>query len=77
MTRLAVQRTPNIWRHLYAGTSLAVTILLCTFVGIWVDRHWALKPWGTVLGAFVGIGAGLYNFLREFSNESQDPNRRP
>ena len=71
-----MQGSPNIWRHLYAGTSLAVTILLCTFAGVWIDRHWLLNPWGTVAGAFIGIGAGLYNFIREFSNESDDTNRR-
>jgi len=60
----------NIWRHFYAGTSLALTILLFTFAGIWVDRRWGVNPWGAVVGAFVGIGAGLYNFIREFANES-------
>jgi F0F1-type ATP synthase assembly protein I len=75
MTRLAVQGSPNIWRHLYAGTSLALTILLCTFVGVWIDRRWPCGPWGTVVGSFIGIGAGLYNFIREFSNESDDKNQ--
>lgn len=60
----------SIWRHLYAGTSLALTILLFTYVGIRVDRQWGLTPWGTLIGAFTGIGAGLYNFIREFTNES-------
>ena len=60
----------NIWRHLYAGTSLALTILLFTFAGIWIDRHWGIKPWGTLGGAFAGIGVGLYNFIREFLNVS-------
>jgi len=76
MTRLAVQGSPNIWRHLYAGTSLAITILLCTFSGVWVDRHWHWSPWGTIGGAFIGIAAGLYNFIREFSNESDDTSQR-
>lgn len=60
----------NLWRHLYSGTSLAITILLCTFLGIWVDRRWGISPWGTVVGAAVGIGAGLFNFIREFTNDS-------
>lgn len=58
----------TIWRHVYAGTSLAMTILLFTFAGIWLDRHWGYKPWGTVGGAFFGIGCGLYNFIREFKD---------
>jgi len=62
--------TSTIWRHVYAGTSLAATILFCTFVGIWVDKHWNCRPWGTLIGAFIGIGAGLYNFIREFLDDS-------
>jgi len=61
----------NIWRHVYAGTSLALTILLFTFGGIWVDRRFGTKPWGTLVGAFAGIGAGLYNFIREFGDANR------
>jgi F0F1-type ATP synthase assembly protein I len=61
----------SIWRHLYAGTSLALTILLFTFAGIWIDRHWNVKPFGTIGGAFFGIGMGLYNFIREFTQPSE------
>ena len=60
----------NIWRHLYAGTTLALTILLFTYVGIRIDRHWNAAPWGTLGGAFAGIGAGLYNFIKEFLSDS-------
>jgi F0F1-type ATP synthase assembly protein I len=63
--------SPNIWRHVYAGTSLALTILLLTFAGIWLDRHWGFKPWGTIGGAFIGIGVGLFNFIREFGDVNQ------
>jgi F0F1-type ATP synthase assembly protein I len=62
------QNSSTIWRHVYAGTSLALTILVYTFAGIWIDRFWAIKPWGTMAGAFIGIAVGLYNFIREFSN---------
>jgi len=61
-------------RFRIAGTSLALTILLFTFAGIWIDRHWGARPWGTVGGAFIGIGVGLYNFFREFSNASDNSN---
>jgi F0F1-type ATP synthase assembly protein I len=62
----------SVWRHLYAGTALALTILVGTFVGLWADRHWGIRPWGAVIGAFVGIGAGLYNFFKEFSSDAKD-----
>lgn len=59
----------NLWRHLYAGTALAMTVLVCLFAGVWVDRRWSTSPWGAVLGAAFGLGAGLYNFFREFAND--------
>ncbi len=65
----------NVWQHLYAGTTLAVTILVCVFVGIWADKKWDCKPWGTLIGATVGIGVGLYNFLQEFLSDEPPPSK--
>lgn len=67
---------PNLWRHVYAGTTLALTILGCIYVGYRVDRHWQTRPWGILVGAFFGIGVGLYNFLREFLNDETAANQR-
>ncbi len=64
------QKRASVWRHAYAGTSLALTILLCTYAGIQADRYWTIGPWGTLAGAIVGFAVGLFNFLREFSNGS-------
>ncbi len=36
----------SLWRHAYAGTSLAITILVCTYLGIQADRHWGINPSG-------------------------------
>ena len=55
---------------------MAITILLGTFAGVWIDRHWNFKPWGTLAGAFIGIGVGFYNFFREFSSEPDNTNQR-
>jgi F0F1-type ATP synthase assembly protein I len=72
MGQVPPDNSSAIWRHVYAGSSLAVTILICTFGGIWIDKHWNCRPWATLVGAFVGIGAGLYNFIREFTHDSTD-----
>ena len=64
-----MQSPPNIWRHLLAGTTLALTILLFIYIGMRADRRWNMSPWGVCVGAVVGIGIGLYNFLREFHDD--------
>ncbi len=43
------------------GASLAV----CTLVGWWVDHHWNTKPWGMLIGVFIGLIGGGYNFIRD------------
>jgi F0F1-type ATP synthase assembly protein I len=57
---------PNIWKHVYAGTTLALTVLIGIYAGIRVDRHFNSSPWGTLGGVAVGVGVGMYNFFREF-----------
>jgi F0F1-type ATP synthase assembly protein I len=46
------------------GIQLAATIVVCFFVGRWLDQVLNTAPWLMILGAFLGAGGGLYNFLR-------------
>ncbi len=46
------------------GTSLAVSVLLGVLVGRWADGHWGRRPLFTILGAMLGLVAGMYNFVR-------------
>ena len=49
------------WTYLSVGLEWAITILLCLFIGNYVDRKWDTSPWGVVLGSLIGIVAGFYN----------------
>jgi ATP synthase protein I len=46
------------------GTSLAITVLLGVLAGRWVDARWGTEPVFTLVGAVLGIGGGLYGFIR-------------
>ena len=48
------------------GTQLAVTLLLCFYIGYRLDAWKGTSPWFTLAGAFIGIIAGLYNFLKRY-----------
>jgi len=56
----------NVRTHLYAGTQLAVSVLLGFFIGYKLDQNFGTFPWLMLLGALGGIGLGLYSFLRMF-----------
>jgi F0F1-type ATP synthase assembly protein I len=66
---------PSPWRHVFAGSVLAITIVIGVLGGRWVDWvdvKFGMDPWGTLAGALLGIGAGFYNLWKEFMDE---PNR--
>lgn len=48
----------------YSGLGLqwALSVLLFTAVGWWLDGRLGVAPLFTILGAFVGGGAGFYSF---------------
>jgi len=46
------------------GVQLAATIVVCFFLGRWLDQVLNTTPWLMILGAFVGAGGGLYSFLK-------------
>jgi F0F1-type ATP synthase assembly protein I len=56
----------SAWQYASEGTQLAVTLLVCVYVGYKIDQHKGTQPWCLLIGAGVGLAAGLYNFLSRF-----------
>ena len=50
--------------YLGLGIQLAATIVVCFFLGRWLDQVLNTTPWLMILGAFLGAGGGLYSFLK-------------
>jgi F0F1-type ATP synthase assembly protein I len=57
------------WRHVFAGTVFAITLMVAVFGGLWCDHRWSISPWGTLAGAVVGFIVGIYNLMREFKDD--------
>jgi F0F1-type ATP synthase assembly protein I len=58
-------------RFLHLGWQLAITILLFTLGGYWLDSKYATQPWWTVTGATVGIIGALYSFIKTTIRQEQ------
>lgn len=50
----------------WGGTQLAVAVLAGLYVGHRIDARWGSDPWGLLAGGAVGLGVGLYTFLKPF-----------
>ena len=50
--------------YLGLGIQLAATIVVCFFIGRWLDQVLNTAPWLMIVGAFVGAAGGLYSFLK-------------
>ncbi|MDP2365120.1 MAG: AtpZ/AtpI family protein [Ignavibacteria bacterium] len=50
--------------YLGLGLQLAVTIVVMLLIGDWLDKKFGHKYLFTLIFAFVGISAGLYNMLK-------------
>jgi ATP synthase protein I len=46
------------------ATSIALEFALPPLLGAWADRAWGTGPWLTVLGAALGLAAGMVHVLR-------------
>jgi F0F1-type ATP synthase assembly protein I len=46
------------------GMQLAVTVTAMTFLGIWLDKKFNTSPILTIVCSFLGITAGMYNFIK-------------
>ena len=50
--------------YITLGLQFAITILLCLFLGRWVDAKLDTTPLFLLVGTFFGAGAGLYNLYK-------------
>jgi F0F1-type ATP synthase assembly protein I len=56
----------NPWAVAFgAGMELAVSVLLGVAAGRWADRKFGTEPWLVLAGTVLGIGLGLYFFIRQ------------
>lgn len=53
------------------GVQFVVAVLLCLFVGKWLDSRLGSGPLLTILGVFIGAGASMYAMYRKVFPASQ------
>ena len=46
------------------GVQLAVTVLVCFFLGRWLDSVFNTAPWLMIIGLALGVTGGFINFFR-------------
>ncbi len=62
---MATGSTFPAWiRHSGAGLELAGATAGLALAGYWVDGKFGTRPWGLLVGVFIGIVGGLYNLVR-------------
>jgi len=63
-----LKNTSNIYKevgpYMGMGFQLAATVAILVFIGIKLDEKTGKEPLFTLIFAFLGIGVGLYNFIR-------------
>jgi ATP synthase protein I len=63
-----LKNTSRIYRevgpYVGMGFQLAATVALLVFIGIWLDKKTGKDPLFTLIFAFLGVGVGLYNFIK-------------
>ncbi len=50
--------------YLTLGIQFAAALLICVFIGKWVDGRYDTAPAFTLVGGLLGIVAGFYHFLK-------------
>jgi F0F1-type ATP synthase assembly protein I len=59
------------------GVQFAVTILVCLFIGQWLDRKLGTTPWLLLSGVLLGAALGIWMMLRMARDaERKDADRR-
>ena len=54
----------DIAEYLGLGLQLAATVTVMVFLGLWLDGKFGTSPILTIVCAFFGVFAGMYNFIK-------------
>lgn len=54
------------------GLQFVVTILVCLFLGQWVDRKLGTTPWMLLVGVLLGAALGMWMMVRQARSLSDE-----
>jgi len=60
---------PSGQRAIGAGLTLAVSVGVFAYGGLWLDRQFGTKPWLLLLLVLLGILGGMLHLIREVAPE--------
>jgi hypothetical protein len=62
-------KQPMDWmQYSGVGIQMAVTMLLCLWLGSKAEELWGFpSPWGQLGGLFLGVFASIYNLIKSIS----------
>jgi F0F1-type ATP synthase assembly protein I len=64
-------QSPGPLRYAGLGIQLAATVMVCVFVGQWVDRKIGTDGIFTILAPLLGFGGVMYSLVRELSRSDK------
>ena len=66
------RETSNWGNVLTVGFETAVGVALGYGVGHWLDGRYGWGPWGTLVGAMLGLSAGMYLLIKAALRMNKD-----
>ena len=74
-----LKNTSSIYKevgpYMGMGFQLAATVAVLVFIGIKLDEKTGKAPLFTLIFAFLGVGIGLYNFIKTVIDLSKKPDK--
>ena len=72
---MAGEKQTNWGRGLASGFETAVGVAVGYFTGAWLDKKFGWTPWGTLVGAMLGLAAGAYLLIKEANRMDREYKR--
>ena len=64
-----MNKRPTEWmKYSGLGIQMAVSVVLCLYIGEWIGGKYGNEILGSLIGIFFGLFASIYNLIRGIKN---------
>ena len=76
LDRDSIQSMKQVGEYSSLGIQMVTIIAIFGAIGWWLDVRFDTKPWAMLIGCLIGVGGGMYYFIRAVLHANAEADKK-